>query len=281
MKKKIFAAAASVFAAAVLLDLLLSWRGLTTTFYEIPSEKVSARIVLLADIHGNRFGEKNERLVGKIRKAKPDMIAIAGDMLNDSDENTDSAAELISELSVIAPVYISYGNHEEHHPHRADLYDRFTNAGAKVFDFTYEDMELNGTPVRVGGLFGYALPEDNEAAKKGESNFLRDFQDTDRYKILLTHMPYAWTEQGSLDAWDIDLVLSGHLHGGQIIFPFAGGFYAPDQGFFPGKVWGMSESKDGKRRLIISRGLGSSVRWLPRFHNIPEIAVVEIGKDNL
>lgn len=277
-KKKLFAAVIVIVILMVLLDFGFSRWGLTTTVYKVPSQEFNARIVFLADTHGSEFGKHNERLIKKVREAEPDMIAIAGDLLTYDEDNVDAATELISSLAEIAPLYVSYGNHEEQHPRRAELEKLFTEAGATVLDFSYEDIEIHGTPVRIGGLYGYALPEGNEAEWEDESRFLRDFQKTESYKLLLTHMPYSWTVQGSLEYWDIELVLSGHLHGGQIIFPFAGGFYAPDQGFFPGKVWGMSESEDGQSHLIISRGLGSSVRWLPRFHNVPEIVIVEIGE---
>lgn len=272
------AAVAVIVVSLFFLDFCLSKWGLVTTVYKLPSEELDAKIVLLADIHGSRFGRENARLVRKIRKENPDVIAIAGDMLTYDENNEDAAIELISLLSDIAPVYVSYGNHEKRHPLGAELNGLFTEAGAKVLDFSYQDIEIHGTPVRIGGLYGYALPEKSRVCRDNESEFLKEFQAVDSYKLLLTHMPYSWALHGSLDSWDVDLVLSGHLHGGQIIIPLIGGLYAPDQGYFPGKVWGMSESEDGKSHLIVSRGLGSSVRWLPRFHNIPEIVVVETGE---
>lgn len=104
---------------------------------------------------------------------------------------------------------------------------------------------------------------------------LRDFENTDRYKILLSHLPIAWLRNDGLEEWDIDCVFSGHLHGGQVILPGIGDVYAPDMGWFPGRLEGVFDSEDGKRHLVLSAGLGNT-EVVPRFNNIPEIVCVDL-----
>lgn len=270
----------------VFLDFYISKNTLHDTIYEIPAVKTNhpIRIVQLTDIHNSEFGQDNETLIGKVKEQEPDLVCITGDMLNLDKDNTEIAENLISKLAEDFPVYISLGNHEIKYKYATvpELEERFEQAGASVLEFQYEDITVNGTRVRIGGFYGYGLPGDNEAVRTNESEFLQDFQDTDAYKVLLMHMPLAWYHSGSLNYWNVDLVLAGHTHGGQIRIPFVGGLYAPDLGWFPGRECGLYYSDDGEKVMVLSRGLGSTEQ-IPRLNNIPEIVTVditpEIGND--
>ena len=103
-----------------------------------------------------------------------------------------------------------------------------------------------------------------------------DFQDTDRLKIMMAHRPDSFIFGDAASVWDVDLVVSGHDHGGQVVVPFAGGVFGGDQGYFPKYVHGMYEKE--RLHLLVSSGLGSANEPLPRVNNLPEVAVVEIEK---
>lgn len=263
------------------------WRSkhaLCVTNYELSSDKVSSpiRIVQLTDLHNSTFGENNADLIAAVQEQQPDLIFMTGDMITYPDEDLTIAAHVAQELSKTAPVYFSYGNHEDEYEaeYGADLRQIFTDAGAIVLKDDYIDTTVNGVNVRIGGGYGYGLPDDvvqNEgnADRQAESAFLKAFQATDRYTMLLWHMPVCWMINGSLDYWDIDAVFAGHAHGGQVIFPLIGGLYAPDQGWLPGREWGLFRSEDGTHTLVLSRGLGNSMH-IPRINNIPEIVAVDL-----
>ncbi|MCD8231855.1 MAG: metallophosphoesterase [Clostridiales bacterium] len=209
----------------------------------------------------------------------PDLILITGDLLDSRSDETDIAVSLIQNLSKIAPVYVSYGNHEVEYEEKysINLYDLYEEAGAVVLERSYEDISVNGQEIRLGGIYGYCLPDELATTEERalESDFLYEFQDTELYTMLMCHMPVCWMSQGSLEDWSVDCVLSGHVHGGQVIIPFIGGLYAPDFGWFPGKLEGLYYSSDESKVMVLSRGLGST-EVIPRFNNIPEVVVVDL-----
>ena len=144
--------------------------------------------------------------------------------------------------------------------------------------YKYVDIEINGILVRLGGMYDYAfgLDGNNTALSAPEDvlAFLEDFQNTDRVKIMLSHRPDSFIFGDASEVWDIDLVISGHNHGGQVVLPFLGGLYGGDQGWFPTYVHGLYEK--GNLQLFITSGLGSDRQKLPRFNNPPEVAVLVI-----
>jgi predicted MPP superfamily phosphohydrolase len=91
---------------------------------------------------------------------------------------------------------------------------------------------------------------------------------------MLAHRPDSFIFGEASVTWDIDLVVSGHLHGGQVVVPFKGGLIGGDQGWFPKYVHGLYEKDD--INIFITSGLGSSRKVLPRFNNPPEIAVLRL-----
>ena len=214
------------------------------------------------------------------------MILITGDLLNSDEPRTDIATNLISSLCDIAPVYISLGNHEMEYQDNFDvnIIELYQAAGAEVLEYQYEDITVNGQQLRLGGIYGYCLPEkylETDEADPEECAFLTGFQSTDLYMVLMCHIPVCWMINDGLEEWDVDCVLSGHVHGGQVILPLIGGLYAPDMGWFPGRLKGIFSSKTGNKVLVLSSGLGNTEN-IPRFNNIPEIVVVDlVPKKNL
>lgn len=250
--------------------------------YQISSDKINTpvRILQLTDLHNSEFGENNQELIDRVASQSPDLILITGDLMNSDETRTDIAINLISSLCDIAPLYISLGNHEIEYQDNfnIDIVELYQAVGAEVLECQYEDITVNGQQLRLGGIYGYCLPAkylETDEADPEECAFLTDFQSTDLYTILMCHIPVCWMINDGLEEWDVDCVLSGHLHGGQVVLPLIGGIYAPDMGWFPGRLKGIFSSKTGNKELILSSGLGNT-EVIPRINNIPEIVVVDL-----
>ena len=294
------------------ISLVRSKYGLESSEYEITSAKPAEtdaasttpadtddiRIVELVDLHNAVLGEDNSRLVEMVKSQKPDLILMVGDMVQQDEADLSVVTGLIRTLSEIAPVYFSLGNHEisymENFPEN-DLISAVEGAGAIVLDREYKDITVKGTEIRIGGIFGYCLPA-TEALRKDfrdqpnrleEMDWLLEYQDTDRLKLLMCHMPVCWIQNGSLEYYDTDVVFAGHAHGGQVRLPFVGGLHAPDQGWFIGDAEGLytddgaeSVVKPGESVLVLSRGLGSEMK-IPRFCNPPQVVTLIIHAEKV
>ena len=108
--------------------------------------------------------------------------------------------------------------------------------------------------------------------------WLDTFVQVPRYRILLSHHPEYWClKEPMLSKRNIDLVLSGHAHGGQFRM-FGQGFFAPGQGWFPKYTSGIHQGKHG--RMIISKGMANTVKFAPRFFNPTEVVYIEVVRGN-
>ena len=134
---------------------------------------------------------------------------------------------------------------------------------------------LRNASVRIrNGVESIRLIGVDDPSFGGEANLDATLEalSSDDFTVLLAHRPEGIDEYAK---WGIDLVLSGHAHGGQIRIPGIGGVYAPGQGFFPKYTSG--EYAVGDTTMIVSRGLGNSVLPL-RVNDRPEIVIVTLNK---
>lgn len=277
---KIVLAVFFILILACLVSIWISYNWLTITDFTVTSDKITSpfRIVLISDLHDHSFGDGNEKLMEKILEQSPDLIIIDGDMINGDSENADTAVEVVQALKDIAPVYYSLGNHEYYYMEAGheDLKAELEAAGAIVLNYQNVDIDVKGNPIRLGGLYEYGFETGMQSAEENERalSYLEGYIDTDRYLIMCAHRPDSFYPWNYADTWGIDLVLSGHLHGGQVIMPGIGGLYSQLEEFFPQYDYG--QYKLGDSDMIITRGLGSNPKILPRFNNPPEIVVVDV-----
>lgn len=284
MKKKVLIKVLLIllllFAIIIFCFIEFSPKELYTVYYSIPLNITgSIRIVQLTDLHNVEFGEDNEELIKMVDDQNPDIIFMIGDMLNEEDENTDISCSLIQHLCQVAPIYFSYGNHEKEWEikFQMDLRQLLTDSGAIVLDCEYQDVVVKNQELRIGGYYGYyrqpGMITVDEQQKALEFAFADSFEDTEDVKLLLCHIPTAWVDWEYIDKYPIDVVFSGHYHGGQVRLPIIGGLYAPYIGLFPPNTRGVFSGT--KAVCVLSTGLGSE-SCIPRINNPPEVMVVDL-----
>ena len=283
-KNKVRKIIISIAVIVVLTIIVVGNCFLSVTEYTIPLTELegSARVVVISDLHGKEYGRDNRRLLAKISEQRPDAIFVVGDMLDngDAENGFSETVKLISGLSDIAPVYFSYGNQEKEY--NSDIIDRFvktiTENGVVVLDDSFVDCEIGGQTIRVGGTMGHAFPfgrTKEEFESSDEYIFLKEMEKTSLPTIVLAHMPDTFIFNGAYNYWNnIDLVVSGHTHGGVIRLPFVGGVYSPMQGIFPEYDYGYFMLGE-KMNMVITSGL-SGYKSIPRVFNLPEICVLNL-----
>ena len=272
-------------AIVTVLILLIIWIAYGNTDLEIykynvksediPSEFDNFRIVQISDLHNAEFGENNEKLLLMLKQADADTIAITGDMIDSRNTGVDVAISFAQKAVNIAPVYYVNGNHESRVLGEYEkLKQGLTDAGVTILENSSADITIGDETISLIGIndptFRMELVDDTMEQNIAHQ-LVSVIPDNDNYKVLLAHRP----EYFDVYAGNVDLVLSGHAHGGQFRIPFIGGLVAPGQGFFP-EYYEGSHIKENTE-MIVSRGIGNSI--IPfRINNKPEIIVAELTK---
>ena len=280
--KKKFIVLAAIVAILILLIIWIAYGNTDLEIYkynvkseDIPSEFDNFRIVQISDLHNAEFGENNEKLLLMLKQADADIIAITGDMIDSRNTDIDVAISFAQKAVNIAPVYYVNGNHESRVLGEYEkLKQGLTDAGVTILENSSADITIGDEAITLIGIndptFCMELVDDTMEQNIAHQ-LVNVIPDNDNYKVLLAHRP----EYFDVYAGNVDLVLSGHAHGGQFRIPFIGGLVAPGQGFFP-EYYEGSHIKENTE-MIVSRGIGNSI--IPfRINNKPEIIVAELTK---
>ena len=242
---------------------------------KIPTEFKGYRIADMSDLHNKEFGKNQERLLKELKATSPDIIVITGDLIDRRKYDLDTAMTFINGAKKIAPIYYVYGNHEGWSNDFKNIKKTLSNSGIKILDDKKTELIKDGAKIEILGLLDPALIPDYFVDGKNLNLYqleesLKKMSDDSIFQILLCHRPEIF------DIYvkeNIDLIFSGHAHGGQIRIPFIGALMAPDQGLFPKYTSGMYEEKGST--MVVSRGLGNSIMPIRTF-NRPEIIVLTL-----
>lgn len=264
--------------AALIIWVLWGNRALVLSTYTVESKILPTsfegfRIAHVSDLHNAQMGKGNRKLLIMLRDADPDMIAITGDMIDSRKTDIDVALQFAEEAVKIAPCYYVTGNHEARIA-ECDLFKAsLADLDVTVLEDEYIELEHSGQTITLIGVEDPSFQTDylfGDAASVMDDKLNKMNLDRDSFQLLLSHRPELF--QVYVDN-SLDLVLSGHAHGGQFRLPLVGGLYAPNQGFFPEFDAGIYS--DSNTHMIVSRGIGNSL--IPvRFNNRPELVLIEL-----
>jgi uncharacterized protein len=233
------------------------------------------KILHISDLHNKEFGSNQNRLLSKIEKTNPDIIVITGDLIDSNHTDIDVAMELIHGAIHIAPIYYVSGNHEARAGLYSELKSKMENVGVVVLGDQKIEVFHGNESIDIIGLSDPSFSE-YDSMKYGGNTKTEDLldkliEDNTNFKILLSHRTELFDIYSNSD---VDLIFSGHAHGGQFRLPFIGGLYAPGQGFFPELTEGIHTGNNVS--MVISRGLGNSIVPV-RIFNRPELIVVTLS----
>lgn len=272
------------FIIAVIRFLWVQDKHIMTNYYKYKSDKVPAsfdgfRMTQVSDFHNMYIGKNSKWLLKKVKKTNPDIILVTGDVIDRRTSNEKRAIQLLKNLTEIAPTYYVTGNHEAYYKYFEDFYMKVIMTDViSVCDrdaYVHRDDDY----ITISGVHDVRVFGDNSNPNLYVQYYqyleerLEELDDT--FTVLLAHRPDLITMYAN---YDVDLVFSGHAHGGQIRVPFIGGLYAPDQGVLPKYSEGIH--KVNGSTLYISRGLGNS-RFPWRVFNRPELIVVDLESEKV
>ena len=266
--------------ALVLLFVWIAWgnSALELNSYRIasnslPKEFEGFRIAQVSDLHNAEMGKDNEKLISMLAEVAPDIIVITGDIIDSRNTNVDVALDFAEQAVRIAPCYYVTGNHEARVDEYSDLKDGLIELGVTVLEDAKTEIVCSGESIVLVGVTDPSFQTDylfgdDETVLNSKLNEL--ISEEDGYVILLSHRPELFDTYVENK---VDLIFSGHAHGGQFRIPFIGGVVAPNQGVFPQYDAGIYS--EGDTNMVVSRGVGNSI--IPfRINNHPEVILIEL-----
>lgn len=271
MKNKVFKIIKVLIIAFIVTYIVIGFmqNDLTVSKYTytgsaLPEEFDGYTIVLISDLHNENFGKNQSELINEVKKAKPDMIALTGDIVDEEHDSLRSVEDLLEGITPLAPTYFVAGNHElsdDTVVQYGALKELFDIYGVTRLQNDKVEIKQGEDSIKIHGInfidknIEKILPRANEG----------DFD------ILLYHSSNVFNK---INTFGYDIVLAGHLHGGGIRLPFVGGVINNDGSLFPKYDSGVFVENGST--LFVSRGLGHSV--IPRFYNSPELVVITLKR---
>ena len=277
-KLKISLLILSIIIVAIIICVYVSCNVLTVSQYTIYSDKLPKefdgyKIVQISDLHNKYYGKDGNELLKEIDKISPNIVVMTGDMVNSKDEDYTIFFDIVHNISKKYDTYYIFVNHEEDlsQENKDKIIDKLGLYDVHVFVNNKESIYINDQKINIYGLSRQLKTDnDNEIENIYVLKGLLKDVNIREYNILLAHNPLYFEEYAK---YNVDLVLSGHIHGGIIRLPIIGGLLSPEQSFMPQYSKGEYNLENSK--MIVNAGIG--IGRLPiRLFNPLDISLIEL-----
>lgn len=258
----------------LLVLLLAPWfyNPLTVTSYYLDFDKLPAnfdgyKIAVIADLHNLGFGKNQKKLIELIFEQNPDIIVLAGDIIDKRSSDMTNVEDLLKGISDKFPIYAIPGNHDYYRSSRFDKLSGLYREYGVIF------MDGDTVPVERDGQLVVLSSAELKHWVRGDIYSI-DKSPTPVYKNEFNILLHHFGNEFDIISDDYDLVLSGHVHGG-VIRLFSRGLFNTmrKKPFFPKYSKGVYRKESGSI-MVLSAGLGDSI--VPRFNNHREIVMVNL-----
>jgi len=245
------------------------------SYNNLPQSFDGYRVVQLSDLHMTDFGTNDENLINAVKKQKPDIIVITGDMLNDhsqiaNESQTEKISPFLEELAQLAPCYFVSGNHEWASGEIAKLTELLAILNIVYLHNDYVLLKKGSDSIVLAGVEDPNGPKDMTKPDALIDKISKKYPG--KYVMLLAHRNDWLKKYPNLE---VNTILCGHSHGGIVRLPFLGGVFGTEHDFFPKYDAGVFNERNYD--LFVSRGLGGDT-IIPRFLNNPELVTVVLKK---
>ena len=232
------------------------------------------KIVHFSDLHFNRAisREKIDKIVDEINLINADIVVFTGDLIDKdmtiSDNDYEYLSDAFSKINAKYGKYAVIGNHD--YIEMDNVIKVFNDSNFKYLENSYDIIyNQNNEKIFIGGIGNVSYNLDNVDKTMEYFNSNNDIN----YKIILTHEPDI--SDLIIDNNDVNLILAGHSHNGQIRLPIIGAIWTPQHSKkYYDEYYSISETD-----LYISSGIGvSSMNY--RLFNRPSITFYRVNKEN-
>ena len=229
------------------------------------------KVVHLSDLHYNRAININKvkNIVNEINLINPDIVVFTGDLIDRdaslSDSDYDDLANSLIKINAKYGKYAVLGNHD--YKKRDKIINLYNDIGFKYlendYDIIYGD---DNSQVFIGGIGNVSYNKDDI------DKTLEKIDSENQYRIILVHEPDI--SDKIISKYNVDLILAGHSHNGQVRLPFIGAIVKPPHAK---KYYDNYYNLKGTK-LYVSSGIGvSNVNY--RLWNRPSINFYRINKE--